>query len=158
MSYFYNHYIENKNDYNSLKRVLDGGGRDNRNKWKHEKNSNSGLRISIQNHTETPWLDWIEQGVKKYEGRLNRGIFEKLKINDLVTFFDRSGKEIKIKVIELKYYDDFVEAFKDLGSELIPIKNIDQEGVKQLYNKYFSDHDIKMNGVVAIGVEVQSHR
>lgn len=143
-----NKYIKYKQLYFTLKQI--GGTSLN----DYSRNNNA-IKISLQNHTQTPWLDWIQQGIKKYEGRLNRGIFKSLHINDEITWYDKiSGKEIRTKIIDLKYYSNFVEAYKELGSALIPIKNYDNEKVKKLYNKYFLDRDIEMNGVVAIGLEI----
>jgi len=144
------YYSDYKRLYLMLKQT---GGNYNSNNY--SSNKRKVIKIPLQNHPQTPWLDWIEQGIKKYEGRLNRGIFKSLRVNDDVIWYDRrSGKEIRTKIIELKYYPDFVKAYEELGSVLIPIANINNEMVKKLYNNYFLDRDIEMNGVVAIGLEV----
>lgn len=135
---YYHKYMKYKTKYQHLKANLIGG---------------SPLKISIQNPPETPWLDWIEQGIKKYEGRLNKGIFKTMKVGDTVIWFDRrSGKEVTTRITELKYYKDFRSAFRALGDELVPALNATEDTVERMYLKYFSPADIERFGVVAIGV------
>lgn len=111
-------------------------------------------RITIQNTPDTPWLDWIEQGKKTYEGRLNRGIFLNMKVEDVIIFNDKTGKTVKTIIESLKYYPDFGEAYNDLGSKLVPIEGITPDKVKDLYWKYFRQDDIEKHGVVAIEIKV----
>lgn len=111
------------------------------------------LHRTIQNRPATPWLDWIEAGIKKYEGRLNRGGWANVKVGDIIYWTD-GKKTVKTIITELKYYLDFGSAFRDLGSQLIPIKGIDERGVNKLYSQYFSDTDIKKYGTIAIGLDV----
>lgn len=111
--------------------------------------------INIQNPPTTPWLDWIESGIKKYEGRLNRGIFMKMKVGDIIIFKDNRGKMVRTKIVNLKLYSNFGEAFQDLGEELVPVKNITSDRVKSLYAKYFREKDIATHGVVAIELSIE---
>lgn len=108
---------------------------------------------TIQNYEPTPWLNWIEQGIKTYEGRLNKGDWLNLKIGDTIIWSDKKGKRIKTTVTNLKYYSDFGEAFQDLKEKLIPIPNITVYDAKKLYWKFFNQKDIEKYGVIAIGVE-----
>ena len=146
MTEYSNKYLKYKTKYINLKVKLNQGNQIG--------SSDKKIKISIQNPPKTPWLDWIESGIKKYEGRLNRGIFHNINIKDTVTWFDKfSGKEVNTKITDLRYYNDFGEAFEDLGGELVPIKGADIDTVEGLYSKYFSKEDINKYGVVAIGVE-----
>lgn len=111
------------------------------------------FKRQIQNPPETPWLDWIESGVKTYEGRLYKEIWQKVKVGDLIIFYT-PDKEVKTIVTDLKFYGDFGEAFENLGTKLVPITNATVDRVKKLYNQFFSDDDIKKYGVVAVGVKM----
>jgi len=113
-------------------------------------------RISIQNPPETPWLDWIQRGTKTYEGRLNRGLFKKISIGDILIFYNKNdySREVRTIVTDLKYYDNFGAAFADLGSALVPLADIDEAQVNKFYLQYFSPDDIKQHGVIAIGIKV----
>lgn len=111
-------------------------------------------KISIQNPKQTPWLDWIESGNKKYEGRLNRGRFLSLKIGDRILFYDKkTNKQVQVIVKNILHFSNFEDAFITLGNKLVPIDNITPIQVKKMYNQYFSDNEIAKYGVVAIEVE-----
>ena len=108
--------------------------------------------ISIQNPKEIPWLDLMELREKTYEGRLNRGVYSKMMIGDSIIFKDQNNKILHTHIIDLKYYLNFGEAFLDLGRKLVPVEGVDVDGVKKLYSNYFSEDNIKLHGVVAIGI------
>lgn len=107
---------------------------------------------SLQNEKPYTWLNWIETGIKKYEGRLNKGEWSKMKIGDIITFYDKNNKTLKITITELKYYHSFGEAFNDLGKDLVPIDNISTDEVVKIYSEFYSDKEINEFGVVAVGV------
>jgi ASC-1-like (ASCH) protein len=116
---------------------------------------NNIIELTIQNSKETPWLDWIEQGIKIYEGRVNRGKYKNFKNGDIMVLLDlKTNKKVKVKITLLEYFENFGEAFDILGTKLVPIKDIDKEQVVKLYSQYYSDEDIKKYGVVCIGVQV----
>lgn len=41
----------------------------------------------IANPHETPWLDWIEDGFKIYEGRVYQGDWREMKVGDIIDFY-----------------------------------------------------------------------
>ena len=66
-----------------------------------------------------PWLDYIMDGSKTYEGRLNKGFWKKLKIGD--TFiFDDATSTYPVEVVSLAYFQDFASAYKSLKTQLVP--------------------------------------
>lgn len=136
---YYDKYKKYKIKYLYKKRISQNGGI---------------IKISIQNPQNTPWLNWIESGIKKYEGRLNKGIFAKFNFGDIVVWYDKiSGKEVKTKITEFRNYKSFTDAFDDLGESLVPVSNIDSESVNKLYLQYFTKEDINKFGVLAIGIK-----
>ncbi len=109
------------------------------------------------------YLDMIKSGKKKYEGRLKNKIIEwDLRQEKLIKFYDVENKNswVLCKIIELKIYKDFSEAYDELGQLLIPA--LSKLEVVRLYNNLFHDIDeivtdktsnmISRNGVVAIGI------
>lgn len=116
--------------------------------------NNRVLRKSIQNPKVTPWLDWIEQGIKTYEGRLNKGDWINIKANDIIIFYDSKGKEVKTRVIKMLYFKNFIEAYRELGMKLVPLRNISENDVENLYLQYFTRDDINRYGVVAVQIQV----
>lgn len=108
---------------------------------------------NIQNPPESPWLDFIRDGLKKYEGRLNSGYWKDLKMGDRIYLTD--GKYTCLVVVKEKLlFKNFSEAFDQLGSLLVPIENITREDVANLYRKYFTDELVDKHGVVAVGIDV----
>jgi ASC-1-like (ASCH) protein len=98
-----------------------------------------------------PWFDLVKKGKKKYEGRLNKGFFGKLKVGDKFTFVN-NGKKINVEVIKILNFDNFEEAYKDLGNELLP--TLMGKSVCEIYNKCYDSKDIKKHGVLAIRIKV----
>lgn len=109
-------------------------------------------KIPIKNYP-IPWFDLIKNKIKTYEGRLNRGIFVKMKPGDFIIFVNRD-KEIKTQIIDIKKYKSFGKAFDDLQFNLVPIDDITRKEVKKLYSNYFTKDDIKQYGVLAIQIKV----
>lgn len=105
----------------------------------------------ISNEAPYKWLDFIEKGEKTYEGRLNKDDWKNMQIGDLIDLEDYTGKIIRVKISNKKYYKNFREAYYDLKKKLVPI-DISVDEVVKIYSKYFSDKDIEKFGVVAIGV------
>ena len=120
------------------------------------------LEKSIQNHQSTPFLDWIDEGLKKYEGRLKTKIQEWSLHPQKLMIFTNNKKSVLVEITSLPTFADFGEAYEKLGSLLIPGK-LTKEEVIDLYNGFFHHPDeklipgltsqmIKDHGVVAIGV------
>lgn len=125
------------------------------------------LDISVQNPDSNPWLTWIYNGVKKYEGRLQNKIKDwDLYIGKLVRFYDpkRPSYWVIVRITSLKLFDTFGAAFHELGQELVP-GNWTCGQVVDLYNIFYpydkkykgpgrtSDY-IREHGVVAIGFDI----
>jgi len=112
--------------------------------------------VKIQNSPET-WLDWIEEGVKRYEGRIYRGRFAKMISGDKITFVS-DNKRVKVCVVSINRFRSFGDAFEVLGSELVPIPGSTRDSVDSLYSKIFNTEqdkaDIRDFGVVAIEIQL----
>lgn len=121
------------------------------------------LEKPIQNPKETPYLDWIKSGKKKFEGRLMMKIKEwNLEIGKKIKFYDQDDKTsfVIVEVTGLPIFTSFETAFDALGETLIPERT--REEVIEMYNNLFHYPDeilepgksskmILDNGVVAIG-------
>lgn len=112
------------------------------------------LRKQIKNTHQEPWLNEIISGRKKYEGRVNKGDWLNLKLNDNIIFYDDKGNEVKVKVINLKYFQNFTLAYEYLGKNLIPLYNINRNNVEKLYLNYYTSEEIKEYGVVVFEMEL----
>lgn len=109
-------------------------------------------RHSIRNDKDSPYFDWIVEGYKKYEGRLRKKIKEwNLFVGKEMIFYDESNPDssVQIRVTNLLEFNDFGEAFDELGSELIPDRT--RSEVIELYDDLFGRDVIIEDGVVTIG-------
>lgn len=108
----------------------------------------------IENNTITPWLTWIKTGVIKYFATTNKNNRQKIKPNDIVIFHNDKDLKIKTKVIQIEYYPTFLAAYKKLKTKLLPLSNITNIDVQNLYLKYFTSDDIEKYGILVLKLEL----
>jgi ASC-1-like (ASCH) protein len=125
----------------------------------------------LQNPPETPWMNWIETGLKIFEGRIFMKDWQKVKVGDTIFFSLIKDSVInhdvclETVVTELRFFIDFGEAYRQLGDKLVPGRydvpndplvplreKLSEEEVKKMYSEYFSEADIRTYGVVAVGI------
>lgn len=109
----------------------------------------------IKNEQPYAWLDWIEQGLKEYEGRLYREDWKLIRVGDIIEFYTKDQKTLTVEIIGLERYQDFGETFDNCNSRLVPIKGITREEVMEIYCDIFkmTKEEIKNIGVIAIKVK-----
>jgi ASC-1-like (ASCH) protein len=109
-----------------------------------------------QVYLNEPWFSLIKNGKKKIEGRLNRGMFYKIKKGDIITFKHKaSNASVDVKVTDKKLYKSFEEMINMSGIEnVLPNQgfNSTTECVN-VYRQWYSIID-ESNGVVGIHVEL----
>src|SRR3990170_3486974 len=102
-----------------------------------------------------PWFTLIKSGVKKSEGRLNKGIFGKLRVGDKITWTlsGNSKQKIGTTVTGIAHYKNFADMLKaERLKNTLPINEINtiSKGVKDVYYKYYKPADEQNFGVVGI--------
>ena len=117
---------------------------------------------------QEPWFSLIKKGIKSVEGRLNKGDFSRMKVGDIVTWTNsikkvKSGKtkiinrKFKTKIIGIGNYSSFYELIKtERLKNTLPtpeLKTI-QQGVDDVYYKFYSPKDEREKGVKAIRLRV----
>ena len=109
--------------------------------------------VLINKEIREPWLGWILNGEKTYEGRPKRGFWATLKKGDrFIAFNDQ--RNVTLEVTEILSFKDFGEAWSKLGTKLIPRGVMSPEDARKMYSEYYSEEDIDTLGVIAIGVSV----
>lgn len=101
-----------------------------------------------------PWFDLIANGEKTAEGRLNNGLFAKLKEGDIIEWI-HSNKKIKVLVSYITKYKSFLEMLESEGiSNVLPVNYVQtaEEGVNKVYRQYYDESREKQFGVIAIGM------
>lgn len=111
------------------------------------------LKQPIKLTIKQPWFDLIKSGKKTIEGRLKRGIFIKLKPNDII-IWEHKKLNLKVTVKYINNYNSFEEMLKKEGMEkVLPNINSIEAGVNK-YHEYFSLEDEKQYGVISIGMQL----
>jgi ASC-1-like (ASCH) protein len=111
-------------------------------------------------YVNEPWFSLMQNNIKTVEGRPNKGIFSKLKVDDVVTFmkFDKKTKEkkhFKVKVTQIKRYNTFKEMLEFEHIEnVLPDPNIKtiEDGVN-VYRQWYSSEIEKQYGIIAIHIK-----
>ena len=113
---------------------------------------------------ESKLLDYIINGQKTIEGRLNRDKFAKYATGDHIwlrrDFRDENGKlqdgephAACVEVIAVRHYDNFLDMVESEGfKKVIPDANSAQEAADE-YNKFYSSEDQVKYGVLAIEIK-----
>ncbi len=108
-------------------------------------------------HVSEPWFSLIKLGIKKCEGRLNKGDFSKMKKGDVIVFenndfnFQRSCKCIITAINDYNSFKNYLETEK-LDKCLPGIDTINN-GVK-IYHNYFTKEDEVKYKIKAIYLKV----
>ena len=105
-------------------------------------------------HLSEPWFSLVKNSIKTSEGRLIKGEWAKMKIGDIIEFYnDDDFFEVVINDIKLyKSFEDMIRAER-LKNVLPGYKRI-KTGVKEVYYKFFKPKDEKKYGVLAIRMTV----
>jgi len=104
--------------------------------------------ISI--NVQEPYHSFILEGKKTVEGRLNKGKFASINVDDVL---ELEPEKIRFSVIEKNIYRSFKEMIEQEGIEnVIPDKNNIDEAV-DVYYKFYTKEQEDEFGVVAIRIK-----
>jgi ASC-1-like (ASCH) protein len=110
----------------------------------------------VKNVSE-PWFSLIKLGIKKCEGRLQKGDFVKMRKGDHVVFTnDQMGfdREVNCKITSIHSYISFKEYLETEGVvKCLPGIDTLEEGL-QVYYTYYSTSDEMKYGICAIRLQV----
>ncbi len=107
----------------------------------------------ITKNVSEPWFSLIKLELKTIEGRLNKGDFKDLRINDIILWTnDEFGfhREFRTKIIAKNRYDSFESYLfnEGLNNCLPGIDNI-EDGLK-IYFKYYTKEQEREHGILAL--------
>ena len=95
----------------------------------------------------------INEGSKTVELRLNDEKRSLIKINDFIEFENvETGKIIKVEVINLQKYKNFQELYKNYDKVSMGY-DVNEEADPKDMEAYYSNKEIKKNGVLAISIK-----
>jgi ASC-1-like (ASCH) protein len=105
-----------------------------------------------------PWFTLIKLGIKTCEGRLNKGLFEKLKKNDIIIFTNNNFgfyRKCSVKITNTTSYKTFKKYLKkEKLKKCLPGITKISNGEK-VYHKYYTKEQESKFGIVAIKFELQ---
>ena len=108
--------------------------------------------MNYRKHLSEPWFSLVKLGIKTVEGRLNKGVFSQMKVDDTITFYndDFIPREMIVTVKDIKYYRTFREYLENetLKATLPGFTSI-EEGL-EVYYKYFSKLEEANYNVIAL--------
>lgn len=114
--------------------------------------------MEMEMNIQEPWFSLIENGQKEVEGRLNRGKFQELRVDDTIRFVNKINnkeKSLTAKITKLTKYPNFGDLlFHEKLYRVLPgFPNI-KCGIT-LYDKYYKFDEVKEFGTLAIELKVQ---
>ena len=160
----YEKYIKYKSKYINLKNndIIGGGKKTEKRNIKRTLNDNDNnneinkMDIKFSEHLSEPWFSLISLGLKTVEGRLNKGRFKDMQVNDIIEWHNEDFKERKIltKIVGKEEYKTFEEYLKKEGlDKCLPGIPTMEHGLS-VYYKYFTKEKETEFGVVAIRIEL----
>ena len=107
------------------------------------------MSTHIKNLSE-PWFTLVQLGIKKSEGRLNKGSFKK---GDIIVFENSElgyNRSYRVKITSIIKYETFNEFIKKEKIEnCLPGIDSIENGVK-VYRKYYSEKEEQEYRVIAL--------
>lgn len=98
-------------------------------------------------------LNNIISGKKLIEGRLNKGLFKNLKVNELITLSCKS-KSCKVKIINIIKCNNFNDLLSNYNlNDILPDARNIAEGL-EIYNKIYTIEKEYKFGVLGLYIEV----
>ena len=102
-----------------------------------------------------PWFSLMKLGIKKCEGRLNKGDFSRMKKGDTITFLNEK-RSFDCVITSIKEYKTFENYLQKEGLEkCLPSIDTIEEGV-EVYHKYYSKEYEKKFGILAIRIRIKN--
>jgi len=107
---------------------------------------------TYEKNVSEPWFSLIHCGMKRVEGRLNKGDFAKMNIGDFIIFTNNElgfERKLQIKIKHISYYDSF-ETYLETETleECLPTVYNIEDGLN-VYYKYYNKSDEIEYGIKA---------
>ena len=144
-------------NYKKMYLELSGGKRKKmKKKYPNRLNINNNKMEKYTLSVDEPWFSLISLGLKTIEGRLNKGLFKKMEIGDIVKWTnDKFGsRNVLTKIINKTEYKTFEEYLTDKTLEKCLPSIKEMSNGLSVYFTYYTKEQENEFGVVAITLEV----
>lgn len=103
------------------------------------------------------YYDYIKNGTKRIEIRLNDEKRSKIKINDIIRFhlIDNEKEFIKVKVIGLLKYNNIIDLINDHDMRLLTSYDMKVDELIHIFNDIYSIDKQQLYGVLGIRFELE---
>ena len=103
------------------------------------------------------YFDYIKNGTKRVEIRLNDEKRSKIKINDIIIFhlIDNEDEFIKVKVIGLLKYNNISNLINDHNMKLLTSVDMTKDELINIFNNIYSIENQQKYGVLGIRFELE---
>jgi ASC-1-like (ASCH) protein len=112
---------------------------------------NENARFSDDNdkkmNISEPYLGYLLNGDKRFEGRLDRGKFGNMQLDEVITI----NKKYTARITSVLKFKTFGEAYDALGDSLMPFST--KTKTEEIYKKIYGEMNIAICGVVVFGFE-----
>lgn len=99
------------------------------------------------------YFDFIKNGTKRIELRLNDEKRQRIEISDLIEFSNEKDK-FTAKVVGLLKYQDFKTLFNDFEIEILADKTMTKEELLDVLSEFYTPEKQEKFGVIGIRVEL----
>lgn len=99
------------------------------------------------------YFDFIKNGTKRIELRLNDEKRQQIKIGDSIEFSNEKDK-FTAKVIGLLKYQDFKTLFNDFGIEILADRTMTKQELLDVLSEFYTPEKQEKFGVIGIRVEL----
>lgn len=119
-------------------------------------NNNNNMNKQYTLNVSEPWFTLISLGLKKVEGRKNKGVFKEMQVGDIIewTNSDFKPRSVLTRITKKVQYNTFKEYLEAEGLDKCLPGMPDIEYGLSVYFKYFTKEDEKEFGVMAIHIEL----
>ena len=102
------------------------------------------------------YYDYIKNGTKRIEIRLNDEKRKKIKIGDTIRFIKEPEltESFNVKVVGLLKYNSFEDMFKDFDISILSDKSMSKEELINVLEEFYTKEKQKKYGVLGIRIEL----
>lgn len=102
------------------------------------------------------YFNFILNGTKRIEIRLNDEKRQNIKLGDKIKFFKEPDLEetFEVKVVGLLRYNSFEEMFKDYDISVLADASMTKEELISVLNKFYTKDEQQKYGVLGIRIEL----
>lgn len=107
--------------------------------------------MNLQNR----YFDFIKNGTKRIELRLNDEKRAKIQLGDEISFAKNDGEKLTAKVVGLLQYDNFANLFRDFPIEILSDKSMTKNELRKTVEEFYAPEKQREFGVLGIRLELK---